>query len=38
MFVLFPIIYVIEIIIKIFSGKVKTEQMTQDEIGSFIDM
>lgn len=38
MVVLFPVIYVIEIIIKIFSGKVKTEQMTQDEIWSFIDM
>jgi hypothetical protein len=38
MFILFPVIYLIEIIIKIFSGKAKAERMTDDEIESFIDM
>lgn len=38
MFVLFPVIYIIEIIIKVFSGKAKAEHMTDEEIESFIDM
>jgi hypothetical protein len=36
--ILFVIIFIIEIIIKIFSGTNKVEQMTDEEIESFIDM
>ncbi|MFK7780065.1 MAG: hemolysin family protein [Candidatus Gracilibacteria bacterium] len=38
MIVLHPIIIFIEIIIKVFSGKAKVEQVTEEEIESFIDM
>lgn len=38
MFILYPIIIFIEVIIKIFSKKGKIEKMTDDEIESFIDM
>lgn len=38
MVVLFPLIVFIEFIIKIFSGKKKSEQMTDEEIQSFLDM
>lgn len=36
--ILFPVIYFIEIIIKVFSGKKKIEQITDEEIECFIDM
>lgn len=38
MFILFPIVYIIEFIIKLFSGKNKIENITNEEIESFIDM
>lgn len=38
MFILFPIVYIIEFIIKLFSGKNKVENITNEEIESFIDM
>jgi len=38
MFVLYPVISFIEVIIKVFSGKKNVEQMTDEEIESFIDM
>jgi hypothetical protein len=38
MFVLYPFISFMELLIKAFSGSEKVEQMTDDEIESFIDM
>ena len=38
MIMLYPIISFMEILIKAFSGKAKVEQMSDDEIESFIDM
>jgi CBS domain containing-hemolysin-like protein len=38
MFILFPIIFLIEGIIKIFSKKAVSEQITDEEIESFIDL
>jgi len=38
MIILYPIISIMEVLIKIFSWKNKVEQMTGDEIESFIDM
>ncbi len=38
MIILYPVISFMEIIIKMFSGKWKVEQMTDEEIESFIDM
>ena len=38
MFVLFPIITFIEVIIRVFSSNKKVEKMTDEEIESFIDM
>lgn len=38
MFVFYPIISLIEIIIKLFSGQARVEQITNDELESFIDM
>lgn len=38
MFILYPVISFMEILIKVFSWKNKVEQMTDEEIWSFIDM
>ncbi len=38
MFLLYPVIIIIEIIIKVFSGSKKMEDITEEEIESFIDM
>jgi hypothetical protein len=38
MIILYPVITFIEIIIKIFTKKGKVEQITDEEIESFIDM
>ena len=38
MLVLYPVISFMEILIKLFSGKQKVEQITEEEIESFIDM
>jgi hypothetical protein len=38
MLILFPVIFVIEGIIKIFQKKEVSEQITDEEIESFIDM
>lgn len=36
--VFYPLVFLIKIIIRVFSGKKKTEKMTDEEIQSFIDM
>jgi hypothetical protein len=36
--ILFPIIIIIEFIIKIISPKTKQEEITEEEIESFVDM
>jgi len=38
MIVLYPVISFMEILIKTFSGKNKVQQITDEEIESFIDM
>jgi len=38
MLILYPVISFMEILIKLFSGKQKVEQITEEEIESFIDM
>jgi hypothetical protein len=38
MIVLYPVISFMEILIKTFSGTKKVEQMSEEEIESFIDM
>jgi CBS domain containing-hemolysin-like protein len=38
MFVFYPVIIFMELIIKLFSGKNKVEKVTDEEIESFIDM
>ncbi len=38
MFILYPVISFMEILIKLFSGKKKVEQITEEEVESFIDM
>jgi len=38
MFILYPVISFMEVLIKLFSGKQKVEQITEEEIESFIDM
>jgi hypothetical protein len=38
MIILYPVISFMEVLIKLFSGKQKVEQITEEEIESFIDM
>jgi hypothetical protein len=38
MLILFPVITFMEVLIRIFSPKAKIEQLTDEEIDSFIDM
>lgn len=38
MFLLFPVVYILEVIIKIFTGKTVANKITEEEIETFIDL